>query len=74
MISVLEINDYQFCIIIYKMKSAIMLFALLSLSMANQATLFAALSNKIKTASSADGVFDTVTEMIRNLKTGIEAE
>ena len=56
------------------MKSAIMLFALLSVSMANQATLFAALSSQMKSATTVEGVFDTVADMIRSLKGSIQDE
>ena len=56
------------------MKSAIILFAMLSLSMANQATLFAALSSQMKSATTVEGVFDTVAEMIADLKASIQAE
>ena len=51
-----------------------MLFALLSLSMANQATLFAALSSQMKSATSVEGVFDTVADMITALKGSIQDE
>lgn len=77
MLVVFEANGYYIkLLIINKMKSAILAIALLcSVSMASpSSTLFAALSSKLKVSSTAEGVFDTVTDLLNDLRSSIVSE